>query len=217
MTRRSTTGRGSEQNWCSHGNNEAVAAAAYWPALFRDVPGITQPFRRIAGDRSAPPPNNLLDYGYAALRATIARAIVSAGLLPALGIKHRGRGNPFCLADDLMEPFRPLMDSRVKYLAHRGDLELDQPTKAELLQVLAEPVYRDEQRSPLMLAAGGVVASLVDVLAGNRSPDDLTFPSLTPTRTKRHALPNSEFPGQGPMTENRSTFHERGPDTERQK
>lgn len=131
------------------GNAEGVAASAYWPALFRGVSAIPQPFRRQPSDRAAQPPNNLLDYGYAVLRAAVARSIVMAGFLPALGIKHRGRGNPFCLADDLMEPMRPLIDARVKYLALRNDLTLDQPTKAELLRLLAEPVLTNRGRSPL--------------------------------------------------------------------
>ena len=76
------------------------------------------------------------------------RAGRSAGLLPAIGIKHRGRSNPFCLADDLMEPLRPLVDVRVRWLTERGEVGLDQTVKAELLRVLitaskhAEPVAR---------------------------------------------------------------------------
>ncbi len=167
------------------GNAESVAAALYWPAFFRDVAGISQPFRRIAGDRSATPPNNLLDYGYAALRATFARAIVSAGLLPALGIKHRGRGNPFCLADDMMEPLRPLVDARVRQIFSRGDLQLNQQTKADLLRVLAEPVYRAGQRGPLMASVTGIIADVVGVLNGDRRPESIIFPSLAPTTTSR--------------------------------
>lgn len=160
------------------GNVEAQAAAAYWPVLFARCEGTAQPFRRRAGDRQAPPPNNLLDYGYAALRAAVARAIVSAGLLPALGIQHRGRSNPFCLADDLMEPLRPIVDRRVRLLAVRGDLALDQPTKAELLNVLTTEVETGEvggrrqtdadgrQSGPLLVALHRYVASFVRVLTG---------------------------------------------------
>jgi len=161
-------------------NVEAQAAAAYWPVLFAHCSAVAQPFRRRAGDRQAPPPNNLLDYGYAALRAAVARAIVSAGLLPALGIQHRGRGNPFCLADDLMEPLRPIVDRRVRFLAARGELVLDQPTKAELLNVLTTEVEvsgngvqrradRDEsgpRSGPLLVALHRYVASFVRVLTG---------------------------------------------------
>lgn len=117
-------------------------------------------------------PNNLLDYGYAVLRAAVARTAVSAGLLPALGIKHRGRSNAFCLADDLMEPLRPLVDRRARWLAERGELSLDQPTKAELLGVLTDEVEcgTDDRgvplRGPLMVALVRYVASFVRVLTG---------------------------------------------------
>lgn len=198
------------------GNAEAVAAAMYWPAFFRDVAGITQPFRRVAGDRSSPPPNNLLDYGYAALRATVARAIVSAGLLPALGIKHRGRGNPFCLADDLMEPLRPLMDARVRYLALRGDFQLDQPTKAELLRVLAEPVYRAGQRSPLLVAVSTVIADVVGVLRGDAVPEDVSFPGLTRDPQGRRRSAKTEPAPPPPITDSVSTDSEPRQALERQ-
>ena len=147
-------------------NVEAQAAVIYWPVLFAHCPRVPAPFRRAAGDRSAAPPNNLLDYGYAALRAAVARAIVSAGLLPALGIKHMGRSNPFCLADDLMEPLRPLVDRRAISLAERGELVLDQPTKAGLLAVLTDEVLVESQSGPLLVAVTRYVASFVRVLAG---------------------------------------------------
>lgn len=156
-------------------NVEAQAAARYWPTIFAQCPAVTQPFRRRAGEREAPPPNNLLDYGYAALRAAVARAIVSAGLLPALGIQHRGRSNPFCLADDLMEPLRPLVDRRVRWLAERGDLKLDQPTKAELLAVLTDEVGIEGSRGPLLVSVSRYVASFVRVLSGE--DDALAIPT----------------------------------------
>lgn len=145
-------------------NIEAQAAAAYWPVLFTGCDGVVHPFRRAAGDRSATPPNNLLDYGYAALRAAVARALVSAGLLPAIGIKHKGRSNPFCLADDLMEPLRPLVDRRVRWLAERGETELTQPVKAELLAVLTEEIGTDGAKGPLLVAVGRYVGGFVRVL-----------------------------------------------------
>jgi CRISPR-associated protein Cas1 len=139
-------------------NVEAQAAAAYWPVLFDACEAITQPFRRRPGDRSAPPPNNLLDYGYAAVRAAVARSLVAAGLLPAVGIKHRGRSNAFCLADDLMEPLRPLVDRRVRWLCLGGEVSLDQPTKAQLLGVLTEEVGVAGQHGPLLVAMTRYVA-----------------------------------------------------------
>lgn len=147
-------------------NVEAQAAAAYWPVMFAHADAVAHPFRRRAGDRRAPPPNNLLDYGYAALRAAVARALVSAGLLPALGIQHRGRSNPFCLADDLVEPLRPLVDRRARWLAERGDLVLDQPTKAELLGVLTEEIEIAGARGPLLVGVTRYVAGFVRVLTG---------------------------------------------------
>lgn len=147
-------------------NAEARAAALYWPKLFGGCPAVAAPFRRVAGDRAAPPPNNLLDYGYAALRAAVARSLVSAGLLPALGIRHKGRSNPFCLADDLMEPLRPLVDRRARWLAERGELDLTQDVKAELLGVLTEEIGAGEARGPLLVAVGRYVGSFVRVLTG---------------------------------------------------
>jgi len=167
-------------------NREAVAAALYWPALFeRFVP--SPPFRRRPGEGAklnesgaeAHAPNGLLDYGYAALRATVARALVSAGLLPSLGVKHIGRGNAFCLADDLMEPLRPIIDARVKYLAMQGLTGVEPTTKRELLKVLAEPVDVNGQQSPLMVGVTRMVAAFVGVLEGRRGDLALSdFPFL---------------------------------------
>lgn len=154
-------------------NVEAQAARAYWPAIFDDLPTLTPPFRRRPGDRAAPPPNNLLDYGYAVLRAAVARAIVSAGLLPALGLQHRQRSNPFCLADDLVEPLRPMVDARARALALQGRLCLDQPTKAELLTVLTATVRAAEVLGPLEVALTRYVASLVRALTGEAQRLDI--------------------------------------------
>ncbi len=154
-------------------NMEAQAAAAYWPMLFVQCTGIEQPFRRKAGHHGASPPNNLLDYGYAALRAALARAIVSAGLLPALGIHHHGRSNPFCLADDLMEPLRPLIDRRARWLAQRDELELNQPTKAELLAVLTDEIKVAGIKGPLLVGVTRYVASFVRVISGQSKTIDI--------------------------------------------
>jgi CRISPR-associated protein Cas1 len=156
-------------------NVEAQAAAIYWPALFDGCDSVATPFRRAAGDRLARNPNSLLDYGYSALRAAIARAIVAAGLLPALGIKHVGRSNPYCLADDLMEPLRPLVDRRVRWLAQRGELELCQPVKAELLGVLTEEIGPHKSKGPLLVAVTRYVSSFVRVLTGEE--ETITIPA----------------------------------------
>lgn len=154
-------------------NTEAQAAAIYWPVVFSRSRFVVHPFRRRAGDRTAAPPNNLLDYGYAALRAAVARAIVAAGLLPALGIKHRGRSNPFCLADDLMEPLRPLVDRRVRDCVERGVTELNQIVKAEILAVLTDEVEAGATRGPLLVVVTRYVASVIRVLAGEQDHADI--------------------------------------------
>ncbi len=155
-------------------NREAYAAMLYWPAIFALSPGIAKPFRREAGDRAAAPPNNLLDYGYAVLRAAVARAIVGAGLLPALGLRHIGRSNFFCLADDLVEPLRPLIDARVMMLVREGRMQLDQETKADLIRVMWMTVQTGSEAGPLQVALGSYVASLVRCLEGE--PGRLTIP-----------------------------------------
>ncbi len=158
-------------------NIEAQAASVYWPEVLRECGAVRQPFRRRPGDPTAEPPNNLLDYGYAAVRATVARALVSAGLLPALGIKHRGRSNPFCLADDLMEPLRPLVDRRVRYLCERGELGLERTTKAELLGVLTEEVGCGGLKGPLLVTVTRYVASFVEALEAG-DPARLVTPRM---------------------------------------
>jgi len=157
-------------------NREAYAAMVYWPALFSLAPGITQPFRREAGDRTAPPPNNLLDYGYSILRAAVARALVGAGLLPALGLRHIGRSNFFCLADDLVEPLRPLIDARVLRMIGEGRFDLRQETKADLIKVLWTTVRTGNEAGPLQVALTHYAASLVRCLEGD--PGRLNIPVL---------------------------------------
>lgn len=142
-------------------NLEAQAAQRYWPRLFGAV------FRR---DRDADGVNALLNYGYAVIRAAVARAIVAAGLIPSLGVHHRNRSNPFCLADDLFEPYRPYVDWRVKLLM--GD-EMSPPpdlsqreTRAALLSLFNETVQVDERRLPLLYAIQAGATSLCRALTG---------------------------------------------------
>ncbi len=154
------------------GNLEAQAARTYWQALF--PPTADWRFTRTpgSGSRIVQPPNNLLDYGYAILRAAVARALVGAGLMPVIGIQHSNRSNAFCLADDLVEPLRPMIDRRVKQLFDAGQHTLDQPTKAELLLVLTATVQIGEGDSqtigPLGAALGRYAASLARSYAGGR-------------------------------------------------
>ncbi len=162
-------------------NLEAQAAQRYWPRLFgRD-------FRR---DRGAGGVNALLNYGYAVVRAAIARAVVASGLIPSLGVFHRNRGNPFCLADDLLEPYRPYVDWRVKFLVDEADSDVPSLEKREirgaLLSLFNETVFVGGRKMPLLLALQTSAASLSRVLTeGDRilalpqglpvSPDLLDF------------------------------------------
>ena len=134
-------------------NIEAQAAQRYWKALFGAE------FRR---DRDKTGINSALNYGYAVIRAAIARAIVGSGLIPSLGLHHHNRSNPFCLADDLMEPYRPLVDLKVTELSRAGHalLELDRTVKAVLLSVLNEIVEIGDRRTPISLAIHQTTASL---------------------------------------------------------
>lgn len=142
---------------------EAQAARVYWQHWLTSedarAPVSEERFRRL---REGISPNSLLNYGYAIVRAALARALVSAGLLPALGIQHRHRANAFCLADDLIEPLRPLVDERVRELYWAGQDELDQPTKAALLELLTLPMsVTDGSAGPLMVMLHRYVGSLV--------------------------------------------------------
>ncbi len=146
-------------------NFEARAAAFYWQHIFRAfVPDF------IRG-REAPNPNNLLNYGYAVLRAVTARALVASGLLPTLGIHHHNKYNAYALADDIMEPYRPYVDKIVYRIveahATTKDYELTGEIKAELLQVPAVDVMIDGEKSPLMIAMQRTTASVYQCFAGN--------------------------------------------------
>ena len=128
--------------------------------------------QHIAGftrDRDGVPPNNLLNYGYAILRAVVARALVSSGLLPTLGIHHHNRYNAYCLADDIMEPYRPYVDELVYRLVKNKGLptgELTRDWKAELLVIPTLDVVISGKRSPLMIAVGQTTASLYKCFSG---------------------------------------------------
>ncbi len=152
-------------------NLEGRAAAFYWPNLFGHIDG----FRR---DRGGIAPNNLLNYGYAVLRAVVARALVGSGLLPTLGIHHRNRYNAYCLADDIMEPYRPYVDRVVADLADEG---LDCSTlsveiKSRLLSIPVLDVVIEGRRSPLMVGVGMTTASLYKCFSGELRK--IAYPSL---------------------------------------
>jgi len=139
-------------------NVEARAARLYWAHWLAE-----EEFRR---NPDLPGTNAMLNYGYAVVRAAVARALVAAGLLPALGIHHSNRSNAFCLADDLMEPLRPLVDDRVRDLRERGCDELTPEAKVGLLQLLAERVRMGCDTGPLMVNLHRMTASLVKCFRG---------------------------------------------------
>lgn len=142
------------------GNHEAQAAAIYWQDLF-EIPDFNRGQMGI-------PPNNLLNYGYAILRAVIARALVSSGMLPGVGIWHRNKYNAYCLADDIMEPYRPYVDLVVSHIVETQDdyAVLTTELKKELLGIPALDVKIDGQKSPLMVAASRTTSSLFECFAG---------------------------------------------------
>lgn len=149
-------------------NMEGRAASFYWKTLFDD-------FKR---DRFGGPPNNVLNYGYAILRAIVARALVGSGLLPTLGIHHHNKYNAYCLADDVMEPFRPFVDRIVlDMLGESVDVsELSKEIKRRLLGIAETDVIMDDKKSPLMVAASQTTASLAECFSGNSRK--LKYPEL---------------------------------------
>jgi CRISPR-associated protein Cas1 len=136
-------------------NYEGRAAAYYWKEVFPEIENFTR-------GREGPPPNNLLNYGYAILRATVARSLVSSGLLPTFGIHHHNRYNAYCLADDIMEPYRPFVDAAVISLVDSGKdyHELSKPIKEQLLKIPVADVTIGKKKSPLMVAVSQTTASL---------------------------------------------------------
>jgi CRISPR-associated protein Cas1 len=152
-------------------NVEAQAARLYWPRLFG------ADFRR---DSDAAGVNALLNYGYSVLRAATARAICAVGLHPGLGLHHSNQYNPLCLADDLIEPLRPLVDARVRDIAAvAAEIELDRATKSGLLALLNDPAGSNGQSKPLSIALHEYAASVRDVLLRKRP--DIEIPDPWPS------------------------------------
>lgn len=140
-------------------NLEGRAAAYYWKTLFSDFDEL----KDFTRDRDGIYPNNILNYGYAVLRAVVARAIVSSGMLPTLGIHHHNRYNAYCLADDIMEPYRPYVDEIVFAIVKEfggEEQNLTKDIKAKLLSIPITEVVINGKRSPLMVAASQTTASL---------------------------------------------------------
>lgn len=142
-------------------NYEGRAAAYYWKNFFPMIEGFIR-------DRNGEPPNNLFNYGYAILRAITARGLVGSGLLPTLGIHHANKYNAYCLADDIMEPYRPYVDRIVFEMVKNGEdfFELTPSIKKQLLSIGTEEIIIDGERSPLMVGMQRTTASLVKCFEG---------------------------------------------------
>lgn len=154
-------------------NMEGVAAQQYW----RNFPLPNHEIDGIKRERYGDYPNNFLNYGYAILRAATARALSGSGLLNTLGIHHKSKYNAFALADDIMEPFRPIVDEKVFDIMKRyQEQELNTAIKAELLQILTQTVYFKEEKSPLMVGLQKTASSLQQCFTGNRKK--IKYPKL---------------------------------------
>lgn len=148
-------------------NREGIAARIYFSQLFGDD---------FIRDRNKDGLNSLLNYGYTVLRAATARALVSSGLTPSLGIFHHNRSNAFPLADDLMEPFRPFVDEAVYRLSERKIIEVCKDAKFELISVLSSDTYYTKVTRPLQIGLSITMASLAKCFAGEQK--QLALPSL---------------------------------------
>lgn len=168
-------------------NMEGIASRFYWPAM------LGERFRR---DPDGLPPNNLLNYGYAVMRAAVARAIVAAGLHPAFGLHHHNRNNTFALADDLVEVLRPAVDRAVKGIMVEGGGMIDRAAKQRLLPLLTDEVQMAEQKGPLMVQLHRVIASLVRCFAGEQKQLDLPlWPEATAARGRCVSVDDEEVIG----------------------
>ncbi len=152
-------------------NYEGRAAAYYWKNFFPGDYGFVR-------DPEGMAPNGLLNYGYTILRAATARAIVGSGLHPAIGLFHKSQYNPFCLADDLMEPYRPFVDLVVRTIcSEQGqNADLSPETKKQLLTILGNDVWIEEERKPMLLGLTSTTSSLVRCFA--QETKKISYPLL---------------------------------------
>lgn len=159
-------------------NREAVAANYYWSHVFPDISDFTR-------YPSGPYPNNFLNYGYAILRAVMARAVVAAGLFPSLGIHHHNKYNPYCLADDLMEPYRPYVDFLVIQLLKKypQKTELDKEIKKEMLTIPHMDVLIEKEKSPLIVASQRTAASLAHCFLGEKKK--IVYPEMKSLKSRK--------------------------------
>ena len=150
-------------------NIEAQGARRYWGLLFGNE------FRRDQGGSGV---NSLLNYGYTILRAATARAVIAAGLHPTLGLHHSNAGNPMRLIDDLMEPFRPLVDLHVLQLQRLGESSVTPDTKRSLVRTLYDDMQTTAGATPVMACMHRLAISLAQVYLGERKKLDLPLPWL---------------------------------------
>jgi CRISPR-associated protein Cas1 len=150
-------------------NFEAQGARRYWGLLFGDD------FRR---DQQGAGLNAMLNYGYTVLRAATARAVVAAGLHPTIGLHHSNEGNAMRLVDDLMEPFRPMIDLKVWQLHKQGEGEVTPESKRALVRTLYNDMQTNAGATPVMVCAQKLATSLAQVFMGERSKLDLPLPGL---------------------------------------
>ena len=148
-------------------NREGVAARIYWAEMYG--PDFTR-------DRYGSWPNNLLNYAYIVLRAAVARALTGSGLLPTFGLFHHNRYNAFCLADDIMEPYRPFADEMIFTLFQEGDQELTTEVKTKILKILANDIYFENTTRPLMVGLSQTTASLARCFTGEQKK--MVYPQL---------------------------------------
>lgn len=153
-------------------NMEGVAANFYWKIYFQKCIQ-----KKISRERFGEYPNNFLNYGYAILRAAVARSLAGSGLLNTLGIHHKNKYNAFALADDIMEPYRPIVDEKVYEICNSYELDnLCTKTKSELLKILTQTVYFEKEKSPLMVGLQKTTSSLQQCFGGDRKK--INYPKL---------------------------------------
>lgn len=150
-------------------NMEAQGARRYWGLLFGDT------FRR---DQDAGGINAMLNYGYTVLRATTARAVIAAGLHPTLGLHHSNDSNPMRLVDDLMEPFRPVIDLKIWQLRRNGEAEITPETKRAMVRTLYDDMQTVVGATPVMVCIQKLATSLAQVYLGECDKLDLPLPGL---------------------------------------
>jgi CRISPR-associated protein Cas1 len=150
-------------------NFEAQGARRYWGLLFGDD------FRR---DQQGGGLNAMLNYGYTVLRATTARSVVAAGLHPTIGLHHSNEGNAMRLVDDLMEPFRPVIDLKVWQLHKQGESELTPETKRALVRTLYDDMQTNAGATPVMVCTQKLATSLAQVFMSEKEKLDLPLPGL---------------------------------------